>query len=399
MPRRNGHWLRAFVKYASYTEAPNRTMFWTAIATVAGALRRRVWLDQKFFTWTPNFYIVLVAPPGIVSKSTTINVGLNLLRKVPGVNFGPDVVTWQALVEAMEEVSELVPLPGTKNFLPMAAITVGSDEFGTFLNPQDRDMMDVMVSLWDGKRGTFLKRTKHSGSNAIENPWINVIGCTTPSWISQNFPEYMIGGGFTSRCVFIYADKKRQLVPYPGLTVPLTFDKMRTDLIADLEHIATALIGEYVLTDDAVRWGVAWYHHHWTSPAGHLAGEEYAGYLSRKQTHIHKLAMILAAAQRDRLMIEEADLIEAEQLLSAIELEMPRVFRSIGQTAITRLAAGIVAVVNAQAGAMVSSESVYSSVFRLASHEDYQKALESAIAGGFVRTVLGQDQKIWLTKR
>jgi hypothetical protein len=374
-------------------------MFWTAVATVAGALRRRVWIDQKFFTWTPNFYIVIVAPPGIVSKSTTINVGLNLLRKIPGVNFGPDVVTWQALVQSMEAASELVALPGTTEFLPMAAITIGSDEFGTFLNPQDREMMDVMVSLWDGKRGTFSKMTKFSGDNKIENPWINVIGCTTPAWISQNFPEYMIGGGFTSRCIFIYADKKRQLVPYPGLTVPRNFESMKADLIFDLEHIANALIGEYALTDDAVRWGVAWYQQHWTSPAPHLSGEEYEGYLSRKQTHIHKLAMILAAAQRDSLLIHESDLIEAESLLAAIEREMPRVFRSIGQSAITRLASGLVAVVKAQAGVPVSSQAVYSSVFRLASFEEYQKALDSAVAGGFIKTVLGADKQIWLTTK
>jgi hypothetical protein len=50
-------------------------------STLAGALRRRVWLDQAYFRWHPNFYIVLVAPPGIVSKSTTAGVGMSLAQK------------------------------------------------------------------------------------------------------------------------------------------------------------------------------------------------------------------------------------------------------------------------------------------------------------------------------
>lgn len=68
---------------------------------IAGALRRKVWIDQAYFKWYSNFYIIpLVAPPGIVSKSTTAGIGMSILREVPGVNFGPDVVTWPAFVEA-----------------------------------------------------------------------------------------------------------------------------------------------------------------------------------------------------------------------------------------------------------------------------------------------------------
>src|SRR3989304_116541 len=102
MSRRCDDWLKAFVDYASYGEAPLKFLFWTGISTIAGALRRRVWIDQKFFQWVPNFYIVLVAPPGIVSKSTTANVGMNLLRKLEEIKFGPDVITWQQLITSLD---------------------------------------------------------------------------------------------------------------------------------------------------------------------------------------------------------------------------------------------------------------------------------------------------------
>ncbi len=48
----------------------------------------------------------------------------------------------------------------------------------------------------------------------INNPFINFMGATTPAWITENFPEYAIGGGFTSRTIFVYAETKRKLNAY-----------------------------------------------------------------------------------------------------------------------------------------------------------------------------------------
>lgn len=289
-------WLKAFVEFASYGEAPLKMLFWTGVSTVAGALRRKVWIDQKFFRWVPNFYVVMVAPPGIVSKSTTANIGMNLLRAIDGIHFGPDVVTWQALVQSMAKSTEGIPDPATGEYHIMSAITIASDEFGTFLNPENAEMVDVLVSLWDGKQGTFDKVTKTAGSDKIENPWINIIACTTPAWISGRFPEYLIGGGFTSRCVFLYADKKRQEVPYIDEVVPAGFAEMRQRLVHDLEVIST-MFGEYEISEKARIWGREWYSKHWSANTTALNSEQFSGYLARKQTHIHKLAMIIAASQ------------------------------------------------------------------------------------------------------
>ncbi|MEM5734298.1 hypothetical protein AAEI00_21825, partial [Shewanella algae] len=74
-----------------------------------GALRRKVWIPQGYFNWYCNMYIVMVAPPGIVAKSTTTNIAMQLLRRVPGIKFGPDIVTWQALVTAFADANESFP--------------------------------------------------------------------------------------------------------------------------------------------------------------------------------------------------------------------------------------------------------------------------------------------------
>lgn len=315
--------------YASFSEAPRHMHFWTAVSTIAGALRRRVWVDMAYFTWTPNFYIILVAPPGVVSKSTTAGIGMSLLRKVPDIKFGPDVVTWQALVTGFAESTMSFEYQG--EFHAMSALTIESSEFGNLLNPQDKEMVDLLVSLWDSKPGAFEKKTKGSGNDVVENPWINLIACTTPSWIAGNFPEYMIGGGFTSRCIFVYADKKAQLVAYPGDVVPSDLKQQAQCLVEDLCQISM-MAGEYKLTKEAYKWGRAWYETHNTAKHLHMDDERFGGYLARKQTHIHKLAMVLAAAESSNLSITPDHLALAAQMVTDLEPDMQFVFSKIGKS-------------------------------------------------------------------
>lgn len=317
------------MEYASFSEAPKHMHFWTAVSTIAGALRRRVWIDMAYFRWHPNFYIILVAPPGIVSKSTTAGIGMSLLKKVPDIRFGPDVVTWQALVTGFAESTMSYEYQG--EFHAQSALTIESSEFGNLLNPQDKEMVDLLVSLWDGKPGAFEKKTKGSGCDSVENPWINLIACTTPAWIAGNFPEYMIGGGFTSRCIFVYAEKKAKLVAYPTQVVPMDLKQTAQKLVDDLSQISL-MVGQYELTPEAIDWGQAWYASHFASKHLHLDDERFGGYLARKQTHIHKLAMILAAAEGATLSITAEHLAVAHQMVTDLEPDMQFVFSKIGKT-------------------------------------------------------------------
>lgn len=379
--RKHRDWLKAFMQYASYGEAPMKMYFWVGVSTIAGALRRRVWIDQKYFQWVPNMYIILVAPPGIVSKTTTANVGMKLLREVPGITFGPDVVTWQKLIEDMGKSKELVLDTNTGEYLPMSCVTISSGEFGSFLNPQDREMVDVLVSLWDGQPGAFSKSTKTSGNDTIENPWINIIACTTPAWIAGNFPEYMIGGGFTSRCVFVYAEKKRQYVAYPGEEFPKEAETLRNDLIHDLEIISN-LVGEFTLSPEALEWGTRWYMNHWKSKHHNLAPEQFGGYLARKQTHIHKLAMIIAASASDHLVIEKHHLEFASEMVDALEADMPKVFDKIGRNEQTQVLNDLVEIV-AALGDMAQTE-LYRRLSRKCTWVEFTQILTSACNAGFV---------------
>jgi len=322
-------WLPAFIEYASVTEAPRRLHFWAGVGAIAGALRRKVWLDMKRFMWTPSFYIIYVAPPGIVAKSTTADIAMDLLKQVPGIKFGPNAITWQALVTAFAASSESFEYQA--EWHPMSPLTLVASELGSLLNLQDREMVNLLIELWDGKK-KYEKITKMSGNDIIEAPWINLQACTTPHWIADNMPPATIGGGLSSRCIFLYAEDKEKFVAYVDEVVPEDDAERRLHLIQDLEYISMNLCGPFKISEQAREWGRAWYESFWKAAKSRMDDQMLEGYAARKQTHMHKLAMILSVSRGDSLEISLEDLQLANVMLGEIEADMLKVFSRIGRT-------------------------------------------------------------------
>lgn len=329
MARVLADWIKSYLSYTEGTETPRMMHFFVGVSALAGALRRHVWLDMIRFKWYPNFYIILVAPPGVISKTTTMDHGLDLLKAVPDIKFGPDVITWEGLTKKFAESMEEFLFED--EYVPQSAMTLASGELGNLINPLNKDMVNLYISLWDGRAG-FEKETKVSGNDSISAPWINMIGCTTPHWINDNFPAAMIGGGFVSRCIFIYAEDKDKLITWPDEEVRDDHRDLRASLIADLEHISQNLIGPITLTPEAREWGRAWYNTLWNETAKSASTQQLQGYLARKQGHLVKLAMVLSVSVSDSLVITVENLQLADIMLKEVEKDAAKVFGQIGQS-------------------------------------------------------------------
>lgn len=391
--RKFDNWLEAFLKYSGYGEAPEDCLFWTGVGTIAGALRRNVWIDEGYFQWFPNHYIVLVAPPGVIAKSTTMNIGFNLLREVPGIKFGPDSITWQALITAMAEAREDVAFPDG-SFMPSCALTIASDEFGNLINMDDAGMLNILIAMFDAKQGVFEKVTKLSGNDMVPNPWLNFMACTTPSWIASGFTELTTQGGFVSRCLFIFADRKRRLIAYPSRHMPSNIKQLQEDLTKDLEAMSL-MRGPFTLTDDAREYGEDLYRKHWNGQTQNLDMERFGGYWARKQTHFHKLAMVLSAAEGPSLRIERRHLELAYARVSATEPNLNRVFELIGRTADSRVAGEILSLIT-RIGT-ISRADLHAHFLARYGREEVNRGLDSCIAAGKLVARQLPDSSIVLT--
>jgi len=330
MPRNCEDWLTSYREFTTGGEAPSHFHTWCGASAIAAVLQRRAWLDMVRFRWYPNMFVLLIAPPGIVQKSTTIDLSMSLLKEVPGVTFGPHIATWESLVARFG--TSLTKFDYQDKTYVHSSLTLAAGEFGNLFDPDDRKLVDVFVRLWDCPDGPFNKETKGSGCDSVLNPWINMVAATTLSWIGENCSRYIIGGGFLSRCIIVYADKKQNLIAYPDEHFVENYASRRAALIADLVDMQENIIGEFKVTADAREWGREWYRQHYEEDAKQMNMALFGGYLSRKQAHIHKLAMINSASKGNNRTISLNDLQTAEMFVTELEEPMRTVFESVGKS-------------------------------------------------------------------
>lgn len=296
------------------------------------------------FRWFSNFYIVLVGPPGIVKKSTTINIGARMLREIPGIHVGADCTTWQAFVEEVgraqdlfAEGDDLVGL-GEEALLDQqhtvtSAVSLTISELGTFLRPNDIDMVNVLTELWDCKVDyAFRKSTKTQGDDVIMNPFVNIIAGTTPKWMNDNFKGQFGGWGFSSRCIFLHCGEPERFIAYPDeIWGKDNYEATSALFVNDLQEIAK-LHGKVTISSGARDLGRFWYEGHMRRKSAldkHPHADPWLSYyLARKFDQAHKLAMILSVSRRDTLIIEESDLREALSRTDQVEEELASIFKS-----------------------------------------------------------------------
>jgi len=340
--RHHRNWVHDFVQAVGpKTEAPERFLYWSAVATVSGALRRRCYLEMGTFRWYSNWYIVLVGPPGLVKKSTTIDIATKLLRGVEGVVFGPDCTTWQEFV-AWVARSEDTFNRGTAGSSILdqeseqtCAVTFAISEFGTFFDARDRLLINMLTELWDCKDTPFVKSTKTQGQDVIKAPFVNLITGTTPDWIAANFTHHFSGWGLSSRIIFLHANKLEKLVPYPDEVWGSELQTWAASFQADLRAIAQ-LEGSVRISEDARGLGREFYKE-LMSRIEHFNESAYTDkwvsyYLQRKFAHAHKLALVLSVAEGDSYVIERRHLQEAILRCNEVEEEISHIFTGVRDT-------------------------------------------------------------------
>lgn len=367
-------WLEAFNYYSSFGECQPKIMYWTGVSTIASVLQRKVYIDCINYQWTPNFYILIVGEQSVVRKSTSIDIGMDLAKKVPGVHFGADASTWQAFVRDSQDCLTNVTMDGRE--VQMTCVTVSLSEFGTFFNPDDREQTDVLTDLWDGKLKDWAKRTKGSGNDKLINPWINILAATTPAWIAQHVPNYLTESGLFSRVVFLRGTMPTKDVAYPHRRMPPFYREMTNMLVGRLNNMA-CLAGKVDLTEEAYLWGEDWYDGERAVMRKEGVSNLDTGFRHRKQGHLHKLAIVVAASRGSLPIITIEHLKEAARQLEALNEDMGKVMACIGQTEIT--AAMRVIVEQVEKHQKIEKFRLYRMLMRTLEWRDFEAAVKSAI--------------------
>jgi hypothetical protein len=271
-------------------------------------------------------YIVLVGPSGKCRKGTAMGPGETLLEEL-GIKVASTSITREALIHQLKTSSDTSFLPDGKGMALHSSLTIFSKELTVFLGYNNQQLMADLTDWYDCA-GRWEYRTKNMGTDDITGVWVNLIGATTPDLLQTTLPRDAIGGGLTSRIVFVYENKKDHTEPFPVQSKEeIELGKI---LRSDLERISM-LQGEYTVSDGFIETWIEWYMRIDNSPPP-FEDHRFAGYFERRPTHMYKLCMIFNAARTDSMKIDVIDFDNALSLLTKTEKMMPYTFSGLGKS-------------------------------------------------------------------
>ena len=276
-------------------------------------------------------YVVLIGPSGRTRKGVAIGIAKDMLKKVPNVTLTPESSSGrQAMILAMKRALTHFKDSADGKLKFHCSVTTFSEELSVFLGQGDLAYLSNLTDWYDSK-DDWEYETVGRGQDKLRGLCLNMLGGTAPDWIQSMIPPEAVGGGFTSRIIFIVEEAKRKLVPEHTLTEGEV--EMEAKLSRDLARISR-LTGTMSFSDVAKEKYVEWYVEQdgllgAGSPA--IPGRNFAGYCERRATHLRKLMILCSASRGDDLLIEEVDFDKALSYLTGAEEKMHKTFGGISK--------------------------------------------------------------------
>lgn len=310
-----GGFLSDVENYALGYETTNAFSFWSGVHFLSTMFKRDIWMPWGTERHYPNFYLILLAYPGLVKKSTTMKILAPIydeaLEKIsnPAVKWrkGQELtVSSTATANGMfkllaEETNNKNTSFADADGNPLelesdANIILRVSELTTLLSKAqyNANLIDKLTDFYDCNNKDSSTTVAH-GHIDMTNIFCTMIGATTPSSFQSSMTQEAYGGGFMSRCIVIKEDTGYRKYPLPAVFpgVP-KLDEMAERLAFLAEHS----VGEYTLTEDAYDSYANWYIKFKTELQS-IDPDEILHQDNRRDVNVLKLALILAAQSYD----------------------------------------------------------------------------------------------------
>jgi len=321
--RRLPDFLEAYDLYTTRTEPPALFHAWTGVSVIAAALSRNSWMDWDSRIY-PNHFILLVGPAA-ARKGTAMRKGREILT-LAGIPLASDKTSPEQFIHEIAKNTQACRTPSppskTANISP---INVFSEEFVNFCRYDQGGFLQNLCDFYDCPN-EWKYATLSRGDVCVEGLYLNLIGAITPKLIRVAFPSEAIGGGFSSRMILVYGEKKRQCV------VMARPNAAELSIQADLAHDIVEIMklqGEFTPDQDWLDMYEDWYLEQERSAP--IDDDNFEHYIGRRQTHLKKLCMVFSASRRDDMILDAEVFQRAAKLLEATEKHMPMCFAGMGR--------------------------------------------------------------------
>lgn len=329
-------WHEAFHRCIwPHTDAPSSFITWGAISLIGAALKNNVFFEIGTYTLYPNQFVVLVAPPGIGKGTvmTFVEQIVNENKGSPAVNILPDRVTAERIIELIADGwptplglqgQQLVVGPNDHNCLLFSTelrVLLGSSQW----------MLEFLEEAWS--KTTFKYQTKNKGNVTIDTMCCSLLAASVPDFLKNANKEIalVISGGFTSRCLFIYAEEQSKDLPWPEpLKKNVASKALYDDLVHDLKEISTlrgdfkVSAGARILFEDFLKKNRA--------ASSRDDSEAVANFRARVKAHVLKLAMVLSASRSNNMIISDIDMQNSISEIQKVTKTLELLFRGAGDS-------------------------------------------------------------------
>jgi hypothetical protein len=385
-------WLGLYLDYTRRHESPDLFHFWVGVSVLCGAVRRGVYFEQGYYRVYPNFYVILVAPPGVCKKSTATNIGVEVLQQLPDVNIIREKITPEGLIANLHENIKLQQKVGSLILSPSATGFIHAPELAVFLGREsyNEGIIALLTSLFDC-HNKWEYTTRGSGKLALHNLHLVMLGATTPDLMANVIPNSAFGGGFLSRVMFVVREKTNRCEPFPVVRDALT----RERLAAQLLEIAS-LSGQVVQNKEALEWCVEWYGKNHQKMQEEMS---LSGYYERKQDHLIKLATALLISDGKELVITPEVYQKALDILDFTEETMSFAFARTQTTLVGRDHERILSQIE-KAGGKIRHSDLLKKNYSYLSADAFRKAMGTLREAGMVEEhTQGKAHEYVLLKR
>lgn len=314
-----------YMSYMSALETPSAYDFWTALWLTSLALGRGITVLRPRVPVYMNWYVILCAESGLTRKSTAVRMSADVARAYierlgDDVEFIESKTTPETLEARLHKRSLEVGF---------AHVAISISELVRFLGRERYNMAmpGLLVDLYDCPDLQRGPGTLDRGPTAIKDVYITFMSASTPSWLARSVNPNVVEGGFTSRVIFVHAERRKQPVAWPE--EDLTKHERQEALVGALfdmreaAHDVQKHHGGINLTVSALKYHKRWYN----SRPEHLDTFR-STFEAREDDHVLRLAGCLAANDGG-WMVERDHLIKATAVIAEVKERGARIFEGV----------------------------------------------------------------------
>lgn len=296
------NFIDEYVGYASgITDAPVEFHRFVGYLIVSTIINNQVWFPFGRKRLYPNLWIILLAPSGLYRKSTSSDIGRELLTIYNRKLVLPNEFSQEKLTEVLSQNSQ-----GTFFF----------SEFLSFMGLLNRDynagckafLTEMYDCPYEWRRETVSKHV------VIQNPFVNILSCTTLDWFLNSIKEGDIAGGFLARFIMIPGHQRLKTFAIP----PYVDDAEVAKMVMKLKAINLPK-GRFDILPEADKHYQLWYKkfEHTVKEAD----QRLHPLLIRLPIYLLKLAVIESIAKGDHKISQET-IKNSTQMISWITTQL-----------------------------------------------------------------------------